>query len=593
MCSRQDQPLGKPISEKAAVSASESKSRSLHRIETKAPVSCSFPGMLDTVESVSAWSFEFIDERSSAVSGFVQPVLLNGQWTSSQGTTTFQAVNPATEQPLPADFPVSPWNEIDSALTAAAAASREMRGWPGSRFAEFLEAYAAEIDARAELLTDTAHAETGLPKSPRLKDAELPRTTNQLRQAANSARTESWRNPVIDTAANIRSMLGAIGPVAVFGPNNFPFAYNGAAGGDFASAIAARNPVIAKGHPCHPATSRIFGEAAVAAIRSTNMPSALVQLIYRTSHEDGARLVSDHRIGAIGYTGARQTGLKLKAAADAAGKPIYLELSSINPVFILSGALQERGASVADEFTASCLMATGQFCTNPGLVIVPAGAAGDALVAAVADRFSKAPVGTMLAEGVRKSFSTGIRTLIDAGASLVTGGHAGGGKGISFQNTLLKVSGRQFLVNPEVFQTEAFGNGSLFVQADSVDQMVDIAEVLEGNLTGSIYSDTAGTDDGDYAVIEKTLRTRVGRLLNDKMPTGVAVSAAMNHGGPYPATGHPGFTAVGVPASIVRFGMLQSYDAVRAQRLPPVLQNKNPGNVWRCVNGVWTTADVI
>ena len=548
--------------------------------------------MPDTAVSTSARVFEVIDERSSIVSASVQHVLLNGHWTTSQGTSTFQAVNPATEQPMPGLFPVSPWSEIDLALSAAAAVSREMRGWPGSRFAEFLEAYATEIDARAELLTETAHAETGLPKSPRLKDAELPRTINQLRQAASSARTEAWRNPVIDTVANIRSMLGAIGPVVVFGPNNFPFAYNGAAGGDFASAIAAGNPVIAKGHPCHPETSRIFGEAAVAAIRSTNMPSALVQLIYRTSHEDGARLVSDHRIGAVGYTGARQTGLKLKAAADAAGKPIYLELSSINPVFILNGALKERGASVADEFTTSCLMATGQFCTNPGLVIVPSGDAGDVLVAAVAERFSKAPIGTMLAEGVRKSFSTGIRTLIDAGASLVTGGQSGGGKGVSFQNTLLKVSGRQFLVNPEVFQTEAFGNGSLFVQADSVSQMVEIAEVLEGNLTGSIYSDSAGRDDGDYAAIEMALRTRVGRLLNDKMPTGVAVSSAMNHGGPYPATGHPGFTAVGMPASIVRFGMLQSYDAVRADRLPPVLQNKNPGNVWRRVNGEWTMADV-
>ena len=144
-----------------------------------------------------------------------------------------------------------------------------------------------------------------------------------------------------------------------------------------------------------------------------------------------------------------------------------------------------------------------------------------------------------------------------------------------------------------MFQTEAFGNGSLFVLADSVDQMVEIGEILEGNLTGSIYTDTAGSDDADYAAIEKVLRTRVGRLLNDKMPTGVAVSSAMNHGGPYPATGHPGFTAVGVPASIIRFGMLQCYDAVRPHRLPPVLQNRNPGNVWRRVNGDWTTADVV
>ena len=522
----------------------------------------------------------------------IQPILLNGHWTSSKGTSVFQAVNPMTEERLPRKFPVSPWEEIEAAINAAAKVSRQMRGWPGSRFADFLECYAKEIEARTELLVDAAHAETGLPKSPRLKDGELPRTTNQLRQAAKAARTDSWRTPVIDSAAGIRAMLGPIGPVVVFGPNNFPFAFNGISGGDFAAAIAAGNPVIAKGHPCHPETTRIFGDAALTAIRETGMPEALVQLIYRTSHEDGAKLVSDHRIGASGYTGARHTGLKLKAAADAAGKPMYLELSSINPVFIMSGALRERAAALADEFTGSCLMGTGQFCTNPGLVVVPAGEPGTAFVTAVAERFAKAPVGTMLADGVRASFSTGIRTLIDAGANLVTGGQAGGGKGICFQNTLLTVSGRQFLTNPPVFQTEAFGNGSLFVLADSVDQMAEIAESLEGNLTGAIYSDTTGSDDTDYADIEKPLRTRVGRLLNDKMPTGVAVSAAMNHGGPFPATGHPGFTAVGIPASIVRFGMLLSYDAVRLQRLPPVLQDKNPGGVWRHIDGEWTLKDL-
>jgi NADP-dependent aldehyde dehydrogenase len=174
----------------------------------------------------------------------------------------------------------------------------------------------------------------------------------------------------------------------------------------------------------------------------------------------------------------------------------------------------------------------------------------------------------------------------------VTGGQPGGGTGVSFQNTLLKVSGRQFLTKPDVFQTEAFGNGSLFVLAESVSQAIEIAEALEGNLTGSLYTDTAGSDDADYARIEPVLRTRVGRLLNDKMPTGVAVTASMNHGGPYPATGHPGFTAVGVPASLVRFGALHSYDAVREHRLPPALRNKNPGGLWRMIDGVWSTDDV-
>lgn len=519
-------------------------------------------------------------------------VLINGEWTASEADKTFQAANPTTELTLPAVFPVSPWSEIDTALTAAAEASKAMRGWPGSRFAEFLEAYATEIEARTDALVAAANAETGLPVSPRLKDGELPRTTNQLRQAAEAARSASWAAPIIDTATGIRSVLGPIGPVVVFGPNNFPFAFNGIAGGDFAAAIAAGNPVIAKGHSCHPETTRLFAEAALAAIESTNMPKALVQLIYRTSHEDGYKLVSDSRIGASGYTGARHTGLKLKSAADAAGKPIYLELSSINPVFVLGGALAERADAIADDFTGSCLMGTGQFCTNPGLVVVPAGKDGDAFVSAVAERFGAAPVGTMLSAGVQSSFASGIETLKNAGATVVAGGNPGGGSGVSYNNTLLTVSASVFLKDPEVFQTEAFGNGSLIVLADSVEQMAEIAESLEGNLTGCVYSDTNGADDEAYTVIEPALRTKVGRLLNDKMPTGVAVSASMNHGGPFPATGHPGFTAVGMPTSVSRFAMLQCYDNIRPGRLPVILQDKNPGDVWRRIDGEWTQGDV-
>lgn len=522
-----------------------------------------------------------------------QQILTGGEWTCSTGTQTFQAVNPATEEALPGEFPISPWSEIDAVLQVAADTASQMRGWPGSRFAAFLNAYADEIEKRSEDLVAAAHAETALPISPRLKDAELPRTTNQLRQAAAAALTDAWRNPVIDTAAGIRSMLAPIGPVVVFGPNNFPFAFNGIAGGDFAAAIAAGNPVIAKGHSCHPETTRIFAEAALAAIRSTDMPPGLVQLIYRTSHEDGYRLVSDPRIGAVGYTGARHTGLKLKAAADAAGKPIYLELSSINPVFILPGALRERLDAIADEFSGSCLMGTGQFCTNPGLVVIPADETGEQLAAAIRERFEKAAVGTMLSEGVRSSFARGIETLKKAGAEVLTGGEPGGGRGVCFRNTLLRVSAARFLEHPEVFQTEAFGNGSLLVTAEGVSEMAKVAEALEGNLTGCIYSDGQGSDDAAYAALEPAVRTKVGRLLNDKMPTGVAVSPAMNHGGPFPATGHPGFTAVGIPASIPRFAMLQSYDNVRPHRLPAVLQDRNPcPELWRRIDGRWTTDDV-
>ncbi|MGE5194102.1 MAG: aldehyde dehydrogenase family protein, partial [Deltaproteobacteria bacterium] len=426
----------------------------------------------------------------------------------------------------------------------------------------------------------------------RLAKAELPRTTNQLRQAAAAAREGSWLRPIIDVKANIRSIFAPIGPVVVFGPNNFPFAFNGISGGDFAAAVAAGNPVIAKGHSSHPGTTRLFAEEAQHAARETEMPAGFVQLIYRTDHADGERLVAHPQIGATGYTGARETGLVLKAAADRSGKPIYLELSSINPVVLLPGALAERAAALADEFTGSCLMGTGQFCTNPGLVFLIAGPEAEAFLNLVRDKFAAAPVGTLLGEGVLRHLERGIAALRAAGAEVVTGGETGGGRGFSYRNTLLRVSGDKFLADARALQTEAFGNSSLFVFARDAAQLQELAGVLEGNLTATIYSATAARDDATYDQVAPILRRRVGRLLNDRMPTGVAVSPAMNHGGPFPATGHPGFTAVGIPTSIQRFAMLCCYDNVRPHRLPPALQNKNPGRLWRLIDGAWTQGDV-
>lgn len=521
------------------------------------------------------------------------PVLIDGQWKTSTGTKTFQAINPQTEETLPDEYPVSSWAEVEQAIHAAAAAFHRTAGWHGVRFAQFLESYADKIESRTDDLVELAHQETALPVLPRLRDGELPRTTNQLRQAAAAAREGSWSLPTIDTKANIRSYLAPLGPVAVFGPNNFPFAFNSAAGGDFAAAIAAGNPVIAKGHTSHPSTTRLFAELALEAVRETDLPPAWVQLVYRTSHEDGAKLVSHPLMGATGYTGSRHAGLTLKTAADAAGKPIYLELSSINPVFILPGALSERLEALADDFTSSCLMGTGQFCTNPGLVFLPGGPNSQAFVEAVAKRFEAAGVGTMLGPGVQKSFLESIKGLQERGAKVVTGGKAGGGTGISCANTLLSVNGDAFLATPEDLQAEAFGNGSTCVIASNPEQMPAFAERLEGNLTGALYTATDGSDDALYEKIEVPLRQKVGRLLNDKMPTGVAISPAMNHGGPFPATGHPGFTAVGIPAALRRFGMLQCYDGVRPHRLPTILQNAaTEAKTWRLIDGQWTQGGV-
>jgi NADP-dependent aldehyde dehydrogenase len=522
----------------------------------------------------------------------IQPVLIAGKWQPSNGVETFRAEDPVQCAPLADEYPISSWRECEAALAAARRAFDELRQAPLERIAQFLDAYAALIDEHADALCATAHQETALPIKPRLRDVELPRTVNQLRQAAAAARDGSWSMPTIDTKLNIRSRFAPIGPVVVFGPNNFPLAFNSVSGGDFAAAIAAGNPVIAKANTSHPGTTRLLAELAQRACESTSMPSATVQMIYRTSHADGERLVSDARIGATGYTGSRAAGLKLKAAADAAGKPIYLELSSINPVVILPGALAERGEAIADEFTTSCLMGTGQFCTNPGLLLLLAGDETERFLGAVVKRFESAPVGTLLSSRVGESLAEAVGALSRAGAKTLTGGQRGGGKGCSFSNTLLRIGGREFLKDPHALQREAFGNASLAVVADDVEQASAILHRLEGNLTGCVYSHSGGQDDRAYDRLAADLRPRVGRLLNDKMPTGVAVSAAMNHGGPYPATGHPGFTAVGIPASLLRFAVLECYDNVRQERLPPILRDNNPTATWRFIDGKWTQAAV-
>ncbi len=520
------------------------------------------------------------------------PVLIAGQWQPSKAHGTFRAVNPATGQPLADDFPVSAWADCDVALNAAVASAKNLSVAAPEKIAQFLTAFAARIEACKNDLVDAAHAETALPKAPRLAEVELPRTTNQLRQAAAAVLEGSWALPTIDSKLNIRSKLAALGPVLIFGPNNFPFAYNGIGGGDFAAAIAAGNPVIAKAHPCHPNTSRLLAAAAYAAVGEADLPPATVQMVYQVSPEDGLRLVADRRLGAVGFTGSRAAGLKLKAAADAAGKPFYAELSSLNPVIILPGALAERGATIVEEFTGSCLLASGQFCTSPGLVILIASAAAEQFIAGVKAKLENTSAGILLSAGVAHNLAASVKILQAAGAELVTGGTSLAGN--QYANTLLRVSGQQFLAAAGSLQTEAFGNASLVVVARDATEVQQIVLALEGNLTGGFYSDTKGSDDLFYQQLEPWLRSRVGRLLNDKMPTGVAVSSAMNHGGPFPATGHPGFTAVGIPASLRRFAMLQSYDSVRPARLPAALQNKNPnGKMWRLIDGNWSQADVI
>lgn len=525
-----------------------------------------------------------------------RPVLVAGEWRpAADPEGTFAPYDPSTGEELAERYPVSGRTDVEAAVVAGVAAARELRAVAPALIGDFLDRYADGIDAVADELVATAHRETGLPTSPRLRDVELPRTTGQLRQAAAAARDGSWRRATIDTAAGIRSIHAPLGgPVVVFGPNNFPYAFNGVAGGDFAAAIAAGNPVIAKGHPGHPGTTELLARVAHEAVLAAGLPPATVQLVQHMPAEVGLALVADPRVGASAFTGSRRAGLALKAAADAAGRPIYLEMSSLNPVFVLGGALAERGEAIAGELYASCVMGTGQFCTKPGLTVVPAGAAGEAFVAATAELFAQEAAGVLFGPTSAQGIADALDVLTSHGAEIVVGGSAPSDRpGFRFANTVLRVSGAQFLAEPAALQTEAFGTVATIVLADGVDEMAAVASALEGNLTATLYSAADGGDDPSYEILARVLRPKVGRLLDDKMPTGVAVSPAMNHGGPFPATGHPGFTAVGIPASLLRFTALHSYDNVRPHRLPVELADANPtGSMWRLVDGEWSTADV-
>ncbi len=522
-----------------------------------------------------------------------QKILIAGQWQNANSTGNIQAVNPANGEKVGEIFPVSGWVDIDLALDAAAKASAELRGVSGEKMATFLETYAIGIEAHADQLCEIASLETGLPAATRLGGIELPRTTNQLRLAAKAAREGSWTLPTIDTAVNIRSCHGQLGPVCVMGPNNFPFAFSAISGGDFAAAIAGGNPVIAKAHPSQPGTTKLFAEIALKALKETGLPLSTVQLIYDMSREDGLKLVSDGRIAATGFTGSMQGGLALKAAADKAGKLIYLELSSINPVVLLPGVMTERGDDLATEFAGSCLMASGQFCTNPGLVLLCKNDETETFIKQVSEKFEAAAVGTLLNKGVENGLIAGIKLCRKAGAELLVGDTKDEAGRYCYGNTLLRVSGSDFLGNSEALQVEMFGNASLIVVADDESQIAEIIDTLQGNLTGCIYSDSKGDDDQAYDLIAPILRSKVGRLINDKMPTGVAVSPAMNHGGPYPSSGHPGFSAVGLPGAIRRFSALHCYDNVRQNRLPAVLRDENPcSTLYRLIDGQWTTQNI-
>ena len=529
----------------------------------------------------------------------LEPVLIAGEWRQAVNPAgSFKAIDPTAGKPLPESYPVSSMRRRDRGVPRRRATrSSRCAAMPVEAVARFLEDYAARIEAAADALVERAARETGLPAAPRLRNVELPRTTDQLRQGAAAARDRSWCAATIDTKANLRSYYGPLGgPVVVFGPEQLSVRVQ--LGRRAATSSRRSRPATRSSARRTPATRAPAGCSPSWRSRRRAAPGCRrAWCSWSTGRRptSASRWCPHARVAATGFTGSKSAGLKLKAAADRAGKPIYLEMSSTNPVFVLPGALDERAAAIAKELFDSCAMGAGQFCTRPGLAVVPTSAQGRGVRrragGAVQGRHGRARCSARRARRRSPRRWTSWR---GSGARVVAGGRPVDGDRVAFEPTLLRGVGDDVPRQP----ARAADRGVRHRQhrrrrrrrrADGRRW----PPALDGNLTGCVYSDTAGKDDDDYARLSAVLRGKVGRLLNDKMPTGVAVSPAMNHGGPYPATGHPGFTAVGIPASLLRFAALRCYDAVRPHRLPPELANKNPtGKMWRLIDGDWSQRDV-
>jgi NADP-dependent aldehyde dehydrogenase len=525
---------------------------------------------------------------SSALLRDAEPVLIAGQWRAAAATGTFRAVDPTTGLERPQHWPVSGWSDVEAALDAAVGAAATLASLPGARLADFLERYADRLAARGDDLVAVAHAESGLDVTPRLFDVELPRTLDQLRQAAAAAREGTWRMGMIDSTRNIRSAAFGLGPVVVFPPANFPLAYGAVTGGDFAAAIAGGNPVIAKAHPGNPGVSRLAAEEAVAAVHDTELPPATVQLLHGISLEDGERLVADSRVGGTGFTGGQEAGKRLYAAAAATGRVIWVEMGSINPVVLLPGALAERGSEIAGELTASVTGSAGQFCTKPGLVFLIDDNATATFARVVAERFNAIGAQVLLGPVGRDRLVAAIAHLEKAGTRVLAGGGSGDGP-CSHRPTLLEVPAAFLVARPQALLIEAFGNATVLVRCASVGELLAALACVPGALAASVYSSREGRDDAIVGPVAASLVARAGRIIENRMPTGLAVTPPMQHGGPWPSAGPPFFSAVGMPWSILRFARRICFDGWSQNRLPECLRDEVPeGQPWRFVDATWT-----
>ncbi|WP_126979296.1 aldehyde dehydrogenase (NADP(+)) [Frigidibacter oleivorans] len=455
----------------------------------------------------------------------------------------------------------------EAAFPAFAATSRAAR-------AAFLDAIAEEIEARAEAITGIGTQETGLPAA-RL-EGERGRTIGQLRLFASHIRDGAYLDRRHDPALpdrqplprpDLRMMQRPIGPVAVFGASNFPLAFS-TAGGDTAAALAAGCPVVVKGHSAHPGTGKIVAEAIRAAVGRTGMPAGVFGLIQGGDRRVGEALVTDPRIRAVGFTGSLAGGRALFDLCAARPEPIpfFGELGSVNPMFVLPGALAARPAALGQGWAGSLTMGAGQFCTNPGIAAVPAGADGDAFVEATAAALRAVPAQTMLTDGIAQAYRAG-KDRFDS-RNAVRPVHVTDSAGRTASPNLYEIGAEAFLADHTLGE-EVFGPLGLVVRTGSEADMIGLAQGLQGQLTATLQMEDA--DLPLARALLPILETRAGRVLANGFPTGVEVADAMVHGGPYPASTNFGATSVGT-LSIRRFLRPVCYQNLPAALLPEDLR---------------------
>ncbi|WP_333779656.1 aldehyde dehydrogenase (NADP(+)) [Saccharopolyspora indica] len=493
-----------------------------------------------------------------------------------------RAVDPSTGTELEPAFGHGGADEVDRACTAAREAFAGYRALPDAERAEFLERIAERIESLGDALVERAHRETGLPVA-RLT-GERARTTGQLRLFAEVVRGGSWVRARVDPAqpdrkplprSDIRQRQIPLGPVAVFGASNFPLAFS-VAGGDTAAALAAGCPVVVKAHDAHPGTSELVARAVTGAVADLGLPPGTFSLLFGSGPELGIRLVADPRIQAVGFTGSRSGGLAIAAAAQARPQPIpvYAEMSSTNPVFPLPGALAERAAEIADGFVASLTLGSGQFCTNPGLVIAVDGPGLRTFLESAAAAVTGSAPSTMLTPGIARAYADGVAGLSAHPAVEVLARGAASDLPNTCRPALLATDADSF-ASDTALQQEVFGACSLVVRCRDAEQVRAVAEGLEGQLTATVHA--ADADHAEAAGLLPVLELKAGRILFNGWPTGVEVGHAMVHGGPFPATSDSRTSSVGTLA-IERFLRPVAYQDVPAALLPSAIAGEGTPN---------------